>query len=41
MKELITCLLVATSDFEHMKSPLERVGPLSDDWDRCMERPKR
>ena len=24
-----------------LKSPLERVGPLPDDWDPCYERPKQ
>jgi len=28
-------------DLEHMKSPLERLGPLPEDWDPCVERPKR
>jgi len=28
-------------DLEFMKSPLEWVGPLPDDWDPCLERPKR
>lgn len=28
-------------DLEWMKSPLERAGPLPDDWDPCIERPKR
>jgi hypothetical protein len=26
---------------EHMKNPLKRLGPLPDDWEPCMERPKR
>lgn len=30
-----------THDLEHMKSPLERLGPLPEDWDPCVERPKR
>jgi predicted flap endonuclease-1-like 5' DNA nuclease len=28
-------------DLEHLKSPLKRLGPLPDDFDPCMERPKR
>ena len=28
-------------DLEYLKSPLERVGPLPDDFEPCMERPKR
>ncbi len=28
-------------DLEHLKSPLERLGPLPDNWDPCLERPKR
>jgi hypothetical protein len=28
-------------DLEYLKSPLERMGPLSDNFDPCLERPKR
>jgi hypothetical protein len=28
-------------DLEHMKSPMELLGPLPADWDPCVERPKR
>ena len=28
-------------DLSGMKSPLKRVGPLPDDWEPCLERPKR
>jgi hypothetical protein len=28
-------------DLEYLKSPLKRLGPLPDDFEPCMERPKR
>lgn len=28
-------------DLEFMKSPVERIGPLPEEWDPCLERPKR
>jgi hypothetical protein len=28
-------------DLSAIKTPLERLGPIPDDWDPCLERPKR
>jgi len=28
-------------DLSFLKTPLERLGPIPDDWDPCVERPKR
>jgi hypothetical protein len=28
-------------DFSAISTPLERLGPIPDDWDPCLERPKR
>jgi hypothetical protein len=28
-------------DLSHLKSPLERLGPIPNDWEPCLERPKR